>query len=483
MSFMDHKILLGVAPTRRDDASFALDRAVAYKKELFALLDQWGVDYITIDDCCSDGMLVSNQDVEAAGKKFQAAGINALFIPHVNFGCEGASAQLARAMKLPVLLWGVRDKNNFADAHSQCGLFATGKAMRRSGVPFTYVPTCYMDSPLFKRGLDTFIAAANVVKEFRKCRVLQIGPRPESFWSVMVNEGELLEKFDIHVFPITIDEISRRTLKQLEDKDPEVEEAIAQLKEAANIAVRNEEVVRRSASLKIAIKRYAEESCSNTVAIQCWYALQSTLGIWPCAAGSLLAEEGMPVVCETDIHGAISNLIADAASMGKNKSFIVDWAIRHPEEANCEEWLHCSIWPPSVFARKPSLVTRTGEENADKGGGIAAEVKHGEVSFLRFDGDNGRYSVLLGNAVGRSGPAWQGGYLWVEVPNMLKLEDKIVKGPYVHHCTGIHGNILPVIEQALPYLNGVQGDYAFEEQEAYAREWLLTEEEIKPLYE
>lgn len=477
MSFMNNKVLLGVAPTRRDDPSFSLEKALKYKKELFALLKKWNIEFVDIEDCCSDGFLVSNQDVEIARKKFTEKEINALFIPHMNFGCEGASAQLARVMGLPVLLWGVRDKDNFADSHAQCGLFATGKAMRHSRVPFTYIPTCFMDSPLLKRGIDTFIAAANVVKEFRRCRVLQIGPRPESFWSVMVNEAELLEKFDIHVYPISINEISDRTLKQIADHDPEVEDAVRELKAQTNITV-NEDVVWKSASLKIAIKRYAEETCSNTVAIQCWYTLQQTLGIWPCAAGSMLASEGLPVVCETDIHGAISNLIADAASMGKNKSFIVDWAIRHPEEANCEEWLHCSIWPVSVFKEKPSLVTRPGEKYKDMGGGISAEVKHGEVSFLRFDGDNGQYSILLGNAVGKSGPKWQGGYLWVEVPDLLKLEDKIVRGPYVHHCTGIHGNILPVIEQALPYLAGVNGDYAFDEQETVAKRWLLTEEEI-----
>lgn len=481
MAFMDHRVLLGIAPTRRDDASFALDKALAYKKQLFDLLREWNVEFIDIDDCCKDGILVTNQDVEAARKKFSAAGVHALFIPHLNFGCEGASAQLARALGLPVLLWGVRDKDNNADSHAQCGLFATGKAMRRSQVPFTYIPTCYMNSPLLKRGIDTFIAASNVVKEFRRCRVLQIGPRPESFWSVMCNEGELLEKFDIHVYPISISEITERTLKQIEDNDPAVDAEMAKIKTCTEVCVTNLEVVRRSASLKVAIQRYAEETCSNTVAIQCWYSLQSTLGLWPCTAGALLAEEGLPVVCETDIHGAISNLIADAAAMGNHKSFIVDWAIRHPEIDNLEEWLHCSIWPVSVFKDKPKMVTRPGERNKDMGGGVAAEVKHGPVSFLRFDGDNGQYSILLGNAVGKGGPKWMGGYLWVEVPDLLMLEDKIVKGPYVHHCSGIHSNILPVIEQALPYLCGVKGDYAFAEQEAYAKRWLLTEEEIPPI--
>ena len=35
----------------------------------------------------------------------------------------------------------------------------------------------------------------------------------------------------------------------------------------------------------------------------------------PCAANSLLNEDGIPVVCETDIHGAITAVMAEAAGM------------------------------------------------------------------------------------------------------------------------------------------------------------------------
>jgi hypothetical protein len=43
-----------------------------------------------------------------------------------------------------------------------------------------------------------------VVRAFRKLRILQISTRPTGFWSVMVNENELLEKFGIQVYPVTL---------------------------------------------------------------------------------------------------------------------------------------------------------------------------------------------------------------------------------------------------------------------------------------
>lgn len=65
------------------------------------------------------------------------------------------------------------------------------------------------------------------------------------------------------------------------------------------------------------MRRLADQYGCNAVAIQCWNALQGELGIMPCAANSLLNEEGLPVVCETDIHGAITAVMAEAADLNR----------------------------------------------------------------------------------------------------------------------------------------------------------------------
>ena len=50
-----------------------------------------------------------------------------------------------------------------------------------------------------------------------------------------------------------------------------------------------------------------------------------------------------------------------------------------------------------------------------------------------------------------------GTYLWVEVDNIKRLEAKIVEGPYIHHCVGIHKDIVPVLYEACKYI-GVKPD-------------------------
>ena len=42
-----------------------------------------------------------------------------------------------------------------------------------------------------------------------------------------------------------------------------------------------------------------------------------------------------------------------------------------------------------------------------------------KMTLARFDGDNGEYSLLLGNAKGVDGPyTGMGTYVWVEVENI-----------------------------------------------------------------
>lgn len=85
------------------------------------------------------------------------------------------------------------DEDGIRLRDSQCGLFATGKVLRRFRVPFTYMTNCRLTDPEFERGIRNFLAVCNVVDVFRHTRILQIAPRPFDFWSTMCNEGELLE--------------------------------------------------------------------------------------------------------------------------------------------------------------------------------------------------------------------------------------------------------------------------------------------------
>lgn len=448
-------IKIGFAPTRR--SIFSAPDAVKYADLTRSELDELKVDYVDIKDINSEGLLYSDEDMEKVAEKFAKEKVKGLFIPHCNFGTEYVVARLAKKLNVPVLLWGPRDErpdeNGIRLRDSQCGLFATGKVLRRFQVPFTYMTNCRLDDLEFERGLRDFLAVCNVVDTFRNTRILQIAPRPFDFWSTMFNEGELLEKFNIQIAPIPLPELTRKVL-EVKEKNDEINEVIAYCKENMKICV-NEEALLNVAALKVAMKDLAKKYGCRAIAIQCWNELQEQLGIMPCAANSLLNEEGIPVVCETDIHGAITSLLVESATLDDTRSFFADWTVRHPDNENGELLQHCGPWPLSVAKEKPTIGFPLAFNHP---GAIEAEAKHGEMTLCRFDGDNGNYSLLLGNAKGVEGPYTKGTYVWIEVANLKRLEAKIVEGPYIHHCVGIHKNVVPVLYEACKYI-GITPDF------------------------
>jgi len=447
------RIKLGFAPTRR--GIFSAPDAIKYRGLTKDRLAELGIETVDIDDINKEGLLYDTGELPAIIAKFKAAGVDGLFAAHCNFGTEYAVAELAREMKLPLLLWGPRDeapdKEGIRLRDSQCGLFATGKVLRRFQVPFTYMSNCRLTDPEFKRGLDVFLRVCNVVKTFRHIRILQISTRPYDFLTTMCNEGELLEKFNIQLAPIPMTELVE-AIRSAENQ-AETKETFVFIKEHMELKC-DESVAEKTAALKIAMKNLAVKYRCNAVAIQCWNALQSEIGIMPCGANALLTEEGIPVVCETDIHGAVSSLLIQAAALGEKPIMFADWTVRHPDNENGELLQHCGPWPVSLARTKPSL----GKSVAfDHPGSVSAEAKHGELTLARFDGDNGEYSLLLGNAKGIDGPYTKGTYLWIEVKNWKRLEAKIVEGPYIHHCVAVHGDFVPVLYESCKYL-GIKPD-------------------------
>lgn len=453
------RIVLGYAPTRR--SIFSAPDARKYRKIITEKLEELDVEFVDIDDINEEGLLFDEDDRLKVLKKFQDAGVDGLFLPHCNFGTEFICARLAKDLGKPVLLWGPLDERPEANGvrlrDTQCGLFATGKVLRRFEVPFTYMTNCRVDDPVFEHGLRDFIAVCNVVKKFHSARILQIGPRPYEFYSTMCNEGELLERFGVECVPVPLPELTRGVKAALaEDKGNGTSDVEKQLDWIDEHFEKNctDEQVRTITAMAVTMRRMLKKYHCTAGCIQCWNELQHELHVMPCAANSILNEEGTPITCETDVHGAITSLMIEAADMGRKRSFFADWTIRHPDDPNGELLQHCGPWPCSVAMKKPTITTPLA---FDHNGTLTAEAKHGEVTLCRFDGDNGKYSLLLGTAEGIDGPKGMGTYLWVRVKNIKRLEAKIVEGPYIHHCTGIHDDVVPVLYEACKYL-GIQPD-------------------------
>ena len=126
-------VRLGVCPIGK--FVFSHQDALVQKGKVLGKLDSSKVDYCSVDGVIPDGMVRDQADVAKVVRHFRSQEIDALFIPHCNFGTEGAAGMIARDCEVPTLLWGSRDGPPLEDGSRLrdflCGIF---RAWRRNAL-------------------------------------------------------------------------------------------------------------------------------------------------------------------------------------------------------------------------------------------------------------------------------------------------------------------------------------------------------------
>lgn len=454
----DFSLVLGFAPTRR--GMFNKEEALKNKNTLMeaitGLIDKDTI-IVDIDWLNEDGFLIDENDVQKVADYFIQHKVDAVFIPHCNFGSEEVVGKLGKALGKPVLLWGPRDDSPPSDfaprlTDTQCGLFASSKSLLRLGVPFTYIENCRITDFVFTKGFIDFIKVVSVVKAFRTMRIGQISVRPKPFLSTMANEGELLERFGIEVIPINTVMLMKTFEKIKKEKTSEINTLVADIRSKVRIHETSEEQIIGIATLELTLKELADRFSLRAIASECWNTFFTLFGVRACFVFGDVTDRWLPVACETDIHGAVSSALLAAAARGKTPNFFADLTLRHPENDNAELLWHCGPYPVSLVRENcnPDMVDCVGRW----------EIKGGDITIIRFDGCRGEYSLFAGKAKGTDGPGTNGNYVWVEVDDWVKWEKKFIYGPYIHHVAAIHGDYLDIMREACKYMQGVMPDLA-----------------------
>jgi len=475
---MKHSVVkIGYCPTRR--VIFDAQAPYEYNQKIRDTITNLSpyMEFVFADEALAGGLLDDMDKADALIRAFRAAKVDALFVANCNFGSEGLVARVAAALNVPVLVWGPRDEGpdpvtGLRARDSQCGLFALGKVLRHYNVPFTYLLNSAVESEYFQNGLVKFAAVANVVKKFRSLRILQISTRPTPFLSVMINESELLERFGIEIVPVALNELITE-INDLRAKPDEDTQQVARMirTELAGGQEVNVQSIETLAAVKGAIKRLIQKYHCTAAAIQCWSALCDITEIMPCLATSLLADEGIPVFCETDVCGAISAVMSQAAAFDTEAQFFADITTRHPSDDNAELLWHCGPFPYSLKCPDcKGVVSGCYTQPKRELGFCEWKLKDGDITVARFDGDHGDYRLLIGEAKTTEGPHNRGTYVWIKVDDWAKWERKLVEGPYIHHVAGSYGHYGEILAEACKYIPGLTVDFA-ENGEKIMRRW------------
>ncbi|MBQ9046493.1 MAG: hypothetical protein IJ120_01210 [Solobacterium sp.] len=453
------KVILGVVPTKRPFLS--MEEAKRQKDAFMAKIRSIKPDAVTIvdiDDICENGILFKPDLAPVVIEKLKAAKCDALFTPFCDFGDEESVARVAAGMMLPTLVWGNRDErpNNSTGRgrDTQCGMFASTKVMARFGVKYSYIWNCSTDSEDFAKGYERFIRVAMVLKTLKSLRVAKIGERPGSFFSVMTNDANLITRFGITCVPVSPFECAQAANKLIEDKDPVLAEYTKDLLKRFDTETMQEADVEKAAALKLAIENIMRARGCEVGAFECWSAFPRVYGSCPCVVLGDMADCGLPLSCETDVNGAITLAILQAANLYEESPFLADLTIRNPENDDSELLWHCGPFPYSLKAdaSKASLVR--GQEQF--------ELKQGHLTIARFDDLNGEYTLFCGEGDTTTGPETTGTYVYFKADNWKRWEEKLMFGPYIHHVGGVYGDYLPVLREVARYL-GIHFDNAHEQ--------------------
>ena len=260
----------------------------------------------------------NEKDMLRAVADVKAAGCNALVVFLGNFGPETPETLIAKHFHGPCMFVAAAEGdgdliNGRGDAY--CGMlncsYNLGMRKLKSYIPEYPVGTAEDISAM----IADFVPVARAVLGLKGLKIITFGPRPQDFFACNAPIKGLYE------LGVEIEENSELDLlvsyrAHAGDKRiPEVcKDMAAEMGEGRYFP----DMLERMAQFELTLLDWAEEhkGARQYVAFadKCWPAFPEQFGFEPCYVNSRLASRGIPVSCEVDIYGALSEYIGACVS-------------------------------------------------------------------------------------------------------------------------------------------------------------------------
>jgi len=257
-------------------------------------------------------------DARRAVDDIQAHGVNALVVFLGNFGPETPETLLAEWFPGPVMFIAAAEGDGDlfdgrGDAY--CGMLNCSYNLGLRGLP-AYIP----ESPVgtaeeLAEKIAGFLPIARAVIGLKNLKIIAFGPRPDDF---LACNAPIKALYDLGV---AIEENSELDLLAAYNKhagDLRIPAKIAEMR--AELCGENPYagILPRLAQYELTLEDWADEHRGTrkyiAFANKCWPAFQTEFKFVPCYVNSRLAGRGIPVACEVDIYGALSEYIGACVS-------------------------------------------------------------------------------------------------------------------------------------------------------------------------
>ena len=309
------KMKIGIVAVSRD--CFPESLSVNRRK---ALVDAYAAKYDAADIYeCPVCIVESEIHMVQALEDIKAAGCNALCVYLGNFGPEISETLLAKHFDGPKMFVAAAEETQEnliqgrGDAY--CGMLnaSYNLALRNIGA---YIPEYPVgDADDCADMIHEFLPIARAIYGLNNLKIISFGPRPLNF---LACNAPIKQLYNVGV---EIEENSELDLFEAFNKhagDERIPDVVKDMERELGEGNKKPEILEKLAQYELTLLDWVDEHKGYrkyvAIAGKCWPAFQTQFGFVPCYVNSRLTGRGIPVSCEVDIYGVLSEFIGTCVS-------------------------------------------------------------------------------------------------------------------------------------------------------------------------
>ena len=247
------------------------------------------------------------------------AGCNALCVYLGNFGPEISETLLAKHFDGPKMFVAAAEESgdNLCQGRGDayCGMLNASYNLALRNIK-AYIPEYPVgDAEDCADMIHEFVPIACAVAALSELKIISFGPRPLNF---LACNAPIKQLYNLGV---EIEENSELDLFEAFNKhagDERIPGIVKEMEEELGAGNKKPEILSKLAQYELTLKDWVQEHKGYrkyvAIAGKCWPAFQTQFGFVPCYVNSRLTAQGIPVSCEVDIYGALSEYIGTVIS-------------------------------------------------------------------------------------------------------------------------------------------------------------------------
>jgi L-fucose isomerase-like protein len=303
---------LGIVAVSRD--CFPIELSRTRRKRVAAECRAKRVPVVEIE-----AIVESEKDVLRALAELRTKNVNALVLFLGNFGPEGPETLLAQKFDGPVMFVAAAEETqkNLIQGRGDafCGMLSAsyniGLRKLRPYIPEYPVGTAAEVAAM----IAAFIPIARVRLGLKALKIFGFGPRPQDF---LACNAPIKPLFDIGVEVMENSELDLYDIFLNAKGRPAVKSVAKEMAKELGAGNTYPGILEKLAQFEVALIEFMEAnlgaSSFGVFADKCWPSFERYFGFVPCYVNARMAARGIPVACEVDIYGALSEYMATCAT-------------------------------------------------------------------------------------------------------------------------------------------------------------------------